>query len=182
MLPAKNNIILIDCWEDLTHPLEILAKQNLQNFLRRIEGLSDWHVYVWNGNQTFDSQIESLIKNGKFKAKLEFDDPLQIYNTWHLASPVRYFFCGFHTNLCVFYNTVGIEKYLQIANKSQCKFWIVSDATMSLDLADHNRPCKTVDIPWYNPTQLSDTDAVILNYRNQIIELHSIESTNITIN
>jgi hypothetical protein len=53
---------------------------------------------------------------------------------------------------------------------------------MAVDLADHNRPCKTVDIPWYNPTQLSDNDAVILNYRNQIIELHSIESTNITIN
>jgi len=177
MLPAKNNIILIDCWQHLTHPLEVYAKENLKKFLQRIEGAQDWQVYVWNSGQPFDVQIDLLLKNGNFKIALELDDPIQIYNTCHLKSSVRYFYCGFHANHCLFYNTIGIEKYLQIANKSQCEFWIVSDTTMGLDPG----PCKTTNLSWYNPTQIEENMCLVLNYRNQIIKSRSIESTTIQI-
>ena len=170
--------------KDLGHEISHITRPFLRlNFLRQIEGHLDWQVYVWNGGTPFDTEVESLLKNGNFNVALEFNDPVQLYNAC-LQSDVRYFYCGFHANMCLFYNTVGIEKYLQIANKPQCEFWVVSDCTIALDVTERSnpKPCKTDDLPWYNPTQLDENLVLTLNYRNQIIKSHSILSTHIKTN
>jgi hypothetical protein len=175
MRPAKNNIVLIDCWQHLRHPLEVYAKENIQKFLCQIEGHPDWQVYVWNADRPMDTKIGSFLKNGNFNVALEFSDPMQLYHG--LQSDVRYFYCGFHANLCLFYNTVGIDKYLQIADKTRSEFWVVSDCTMALDITQ--KPCKPDDLPWYNTAQFDENLVLTSNYRNQILKSHSILSTHI---
>ena len=178
MKARANNLILIDCWQHLHHPMELLAKQKIQNFLARIEGKKDWKIYVWSSDLPLDSKIYNQLTKGDFDVAFEFQDPLLIYDTWYLDHDVRYWFCGFHTNACLFYNTIGIEKYMQIANKIKSQFWILSDATVA---PNDRQPCTPDNIPWYIPSDTDLDNAIIMNYRNHVIRTNSIRSDDVVI-
>ena len=157
--------------------MELVAKKNLLEFLGRIEGQPDWQIYTHRGPFEFDVVIGDFIKNGKFNVAFDYSNPLTLYHTRRLQSNVRYFFCGFHANFCLFDSRLGIEKYLQLADKNKSQFWIVSDCTVGLDAKKEIDPeCQTPDIPWYNIKQLDENLALTLNYRNHIIKEHSIDS------
>jgi hypothetical protein len=145
MPPSKNNIVLIDCWDHLNHSLELAAKQNILSLLQAVEHNPDWNIYTWNGNELMDQKILAQLKSGNFNLNLDFTDPLTLFNVHHLNSKIAYFFCGFHANHCVFYNTVGIEKYFQIADTDKSTFWVIEDATVALDF--DNGPCSVKDLP-----------------------------------
>lgn len=170
MKPAPNNIVIIDCWDHLTHDLELAAKQKISEVLKKIEGRPDWNIYVWNGKSPLDRIIAAQLHTGQFNKVLDFDDPLVLYNIHHHDIPVRYFFCGFHANFCVFFNTIGIDKYLQIADSTKSEFWVLADATAALDRMG---PCTVDQISWYNSGEMEENTALILNYRNALLQWHA---------
>jgi hypothetical protein len=170
MLPTQNNLIIIDCWDHLTHDLEIAAKHKIRSLLSQIESKQNWNVYVWNGVQTPDQQIYTQLVSGDFNLSFDFSDPLTLFNGYHMKSPVSYYFCGFHANHCIFYNTVGVEKYFQIADTTRSRFWIINDATVALD---RGKACQVDDLPWYNADQIDECQANILNYRKYILQNQS---------
>lgn len=170
---------MIDCWHHLQDPLELAAKKQIHNLLDLIQGRETWQIYVWNGQEPMDQSIARQLIDGNFSVALDFDDPLTLYNCYLFDGLSRYYYCGFHTNQCLFYNTVGIEKYLQIADKSRSQFWIVQDATVAMTL--EYDLCRPQDIPWYSPTQGDESTINLMNYRNHIISTSMIESKDIQI-
>jgi hypothetical protein len=178
---TDNNLIIIDCWEHLHHPLETAAKSKIADFLRRIEGLSHWHVYVHNGKHAMDTDIADILEKGDFSVKFDCDDPLVCYNN-NGKNKVnrRFFYSGFHANWCLFYKPIGIENYWQIADTRLSSMHILSDLTVGyLENYHFKQLYPTLEIPFI--TAKHDTEGSInrFNYRNHVIRQCSMLSSQV---
>lgn len=180
MRPNHNNLIIIDCWEHLNHALEHNAKCKLNKFLSRIEGCPDWNVYAHSGRHVMDPMISMQLQNGNFYVDLHCDNPYECFNTDHVRDFTKYFFCGFHANMCIFYKPIGIENYWQLADQQTSDFNILSDLTAGIAIENHvERVCPTLDIPFMTAKDWIESEVQKFNYRNQTIKMHAILSTEV---
>lgn len=174
----KKYLILIDIWENLTDPIEIEIKENIIKFIDLIDNKPDWHIYWYVGSTEVDRKIKKRLDS--FKNSTETNNPLLIYNT--NENSTTFYYGGFHTQYCVFFNTIGIEKLLQISKLENRDWFILEELTASIIPTSNKDIVKKLkDLYFYNSgnSDLLQDEIIIQNYRTELIKLKTVSINNI---
>ena len=119
-------LIIIDAWEHCNSAIETIAKNNICKLIS--SGFPD-KIYLWDSNIQTDKNI---LEEFKYINYVYTNDPFRIYDRTQKSD--RFYFVGFHTNHCIFYNYIGIEKLLEILPVYFHKrFTIINDCSAGLD-------------------------------------------------
>jgi len=155
-----NYLILIDTWKDLNSSIEVEKKKNICNLLQ-LHG-SKFKTYYFYNLTDIDPTIYSYINknNGVFT-----DNPHDVYE--NLGRNDWFYFAGFHTNHCIFYNHIGIDALLSVADDHfKKRFNILGDCTAGT-CSLTRKAIEPMDC-LYDP----ETE----NYRKEIVKKHTINS------
>ena len=170
---GPNNILcLIDTWAHLNTSIEQNTKKSICNFLQKISS-DEWLVYLWSGSSyECDLHILKALSNTNY---IETNNSVEVFKP--VPAYFTYYYAGFHTNLCIFNNEIGISKFLQF-NKEN-KFYIIEDLTCGL-LPD-DTPCAVKDLQYLNAGNCTfeEQELILQNLHLKIIKDNTIWSNDI---
>lgn len=177
----NNVLILVDVWEHVKGELGNAVKQNICSFLMTIKDKPNWFVYHNHSSNDVDPVVLDCILKCN---SCEIDDPLKVYN---VVTPVNYYYGGFHANVCMFDNPIGINKLFQIATSELYNFNIVQELTCMIDLTQrivnkdgsitNNVPVSNIQYQSGNFSHSQHESLII----NENIRRHLIKSTLVSI-
>jgi hypothetical protein len=169
-----NVLILIDVWQRLQSPEELAIKHNICKFLEQIKNNNQWIVYHNHSGSQLDTNVRDALDQCN---NVEINNPLIVYDNHDKF--INYFYGGFHANVCLFSNNIGINKLMQVATMNNCNWNIVSELTIGLEvlredapIPERDRPCAIKKLP-YRPGAFSysnqENTVLLENYKLAIL-------------
>ena len=134
MTKIRNSLILLDLWEHCNSNIEEQAKVKICNFLSKIKTLNYWRIFYYNTDKQTDKKILPHLEECN---ALLTNDPFLIYENL-IENKEWFYFAGFHTNMCLLYNHIGIEALHKIGDsRFHTSYNVIEDCTVALD-EQHN--------------------------------------------